>query len=245
MGQTSLAEIYAGDDEASAPAAPPSCCHRGSLTLWRRPSRTTMLLMPGAGTPSTTTLLSCLAQAIRVVSLNSMDQHQCETKIRELFVANAQYVLAYALRRGASRPDAEDLVIETFLTCWRRLGDIADPDLPWLLAVTRRLLANQRRSTVRRAALERKILENGPTAPFHPPILPSDNELMHALAQLQEEDREVLLLTAWDGLTQEEVGQVIGCSRRTVIKKLDQARTKLGRLLQQGPALLGSDRTEE
>ena len=87
-----------------------------------------------------------------------MDQGEREQRLRELYLAHAQQVLAYALRRGASRADAEDLVIETFLTLWRRLDDLSDPGLPWLLAVARRVLANQRRSASRRVALERKIM---------------------------------------------------------------------------------------
>ena len=63
-------------------------------------------------------------------------------------------------------------------------------------------------------ALERKILTsdgpNGGSPLFEVPRLAGDSSLAGALARLSEEDREVLLLTAWEGLTQKEAGQVLG-----------------------------------
>jgi RNA polymerase sigma-70 factor (ECF subfamily) len=174
-----------------------------------------------------------------------MDESKREQRLRELYVAHAQQVLSYALRRGASRPDAEDLVIETFLTLWRRLDELADPGLPWLLAAARRLLANQRRSASRRLALERKIMSVEQSSSTEGASLVDDPSLARALARLDEEDREVLLLTAWEGLTQKEVGQVLGCSRRTVMARLKRARTNLARFLEDEAALPEPSRTEE
>jgi RNA polymerase sigma-70 factor (ECF subfamily) len=62
-------------------------------------------------------------------------------------------VLAYALRRS-DPATAEEVVSEVFLVAWRRPDRIPalEPVL-WLYAVARRVLANQRRATRRRAAL--------------------------------------------------------------------------------------------
>jgi RNA polymerase sigma-70 factor, ECF subfamily len=39
------------------------------------------------------------------------------------------------------------------LTAWRRLDEVPDPALPWLLGVARRVVANQRRGEQRRERL--------------------------------------------------------------------------------------------
>ena len=65
-------------------------------------------------------------------------------------------VLAYALRR-TSREQAEEVLAETFIVAWRRLNEIPDDPIPWLLAVARRVLANQRRATSRREALDQRL----------------------------------------------------------------------------------------
>ena len=69
-----------------------------------------------------------------------------------LFRAHLPAVRAYA-RRRIDATTAEDVVAETFVVCWRRLDDVPDDPLPWLLGVARRCLANRRRSDDRRSAL--------------------------------------------------------------------------------------------
>jgi RNA polymerase sigma-70 factor (ECF subfamily) len=68
--------------------------------------------------------------------------------VERLFHDHADTVLAYALRR--SDPDtAQEVVSETFTVAWRRLSDIPDPPLPWLLGVARRVLGNHQRASSR------------------------------------------------------------------------------------------------
>src|SRR5207253_9040441 len=53
------------------------------------------------------------------------------------------------VRRRAPESVVEDAVSETFLVCWRKLDRVPDEPLPWLYAVARRTLANQRRRLAR------------------------------------------------------------------------------------------------
>jgi len=50
-----------------------------------------------------------------------------------------QRVWAYAAAR-AGRQIADEVVSETFAVAWRRLRDVPDPPLPWLLGVARNVL---------------------------------------------------------------------------------------------------------
>jgi DNA-directed RNA polymerase specialized sigma24 family protein len=114
-----------------------------------------------------------------------------DERFEGLFRENYASVRAYALRR-ASRDAAQDVVAETFLVAWRRLDDVPRDALPWLYAVARRVLANQRRSAHRSAALERR-LALAEAAALQPDPSESAGEaerVRFALGRLSERSRE-------------------------------------------------------
>jgi RNA polymerase sigma-70 factor (ECF subfamily) len=159
----------------------------------------------------------------------SMEANDTE-RFDALFAEHRRLVLAYALRRSAGAADAADAVAETFLTAWRRLDDVppGEDARAWLLGVTRRVLANQRRGAGRRTALAGRLAEELSTqlAELAPP---SDTDLAvrEALGGLSEADREVLLLAAWEGLEPGEIAEVLGVRAVTVRSRLHRARRRL------------------
>jgi RNA polymerase sigma-70 factor (ECF subfamily) len=143
-------------------------------------------------------------------------------------------VLAYALRR-TSREDAEEVAAETFVVAWRRLHEVPDDPIPWLLAVARRVLANQRRATDRRKALDKRL---GSAPRGASPVAPDPAEevaariaLDEALMRLGEWDREALLLVAWEGLDNHGAAVVMECSPAIFAVRLHRARRRLVRQL--------------
>src|SRR4051794_17658979 len=144
-----------------------------------------------------------------------------------LYEAHAGAVLAYARRRGAA-DEAEDVLAETFLVLWRRRREVPSDALPWLYAVAGNVVRNRRRAERRREALHARIasqpaeVENAP-----------DVKLREALAQLKPIDREVLLLTAWEGLSPERAARAAGCSRATFYVRSHRARGRLAHALEQ------------
>jgi RNA polymerase sigma-70 factor (ECF subfamily) len=154
-------------------------------------------------------------------------------RFEALYRDHARAVLAYALRR-TSRADAQDVAADTFLVAWRRIDDVPRDALPWLLGTARKLLANERRATHRRAALSERIAREAAAiavAVDAPPIL-------EALARLDEADREVLCLRAWDGLDAVAAGRVLGCTPLAYRLRLHRARRRLRTEL---AALAGAD----
>jgi RNA polymerase sigma-70 factor (ECF subfamily) len=137
-------------------------------------------------------------------------------------------VLAYALRR-TDRATAEEVVAETFVIAWRRIADVPDPPLPWLLGVARRVLANLRRAERRRRALAERLRREPAATPQPPPD--EEGRVMAALATLSERDREALLLHAWEGLDHADAGTVVGCSAETFAVRLHRARERFARAL--------------
>ncbi|GAB3432476.1 RNA polymerase sigma factor [Flindersiella endophytica] len=154
-----------------------------------------------------------------------------------LFAAHHDLLLAYLLRRTTTTDDAADVLAETFLTAWRRLDQVpaGDEARPWLYGVARRVLANHRRGENRRAALTVKLRgELAASAQDSPSLMAeaASSRAGEAFRQLPERDREVLALTAWEGLTPAEIAVVLDCSRNAVRIRLHRARRRFTRLLE-------------
>jgi RNA polymerase sigma factor (sigma-70 family) len=138
-------------------------------------------------------------------------------------------VQRYAARRVA--PEAvQDVVADTFMTAWRRYGELDGEPLPWLLGIARRTAANQRRGGARREALHERLSgEQRPSAEAR--LGGGDPHLATALATLAERDREALMLVAWDGLEHRVAATVMGCSTGAFTVRVHRARRKLERAL--------------
>jgi RNA polymerase sigma factor (sigma-70 family) len=157
-------------------------------------------------------------------------------RFRAVYDVNYHRVLGYALRRTASREDAEDAVAETFLTAWRRLEEIphGSDARPWLYGVARNALANQRRGERRRGRLSGRLHAQPASTAWN--RADANDELASvaaAFAQLREEDRELLALAAWEELDPGEIATVLGCSRNAARIRLHRARRRLARRLQE------------
>ncbi len=152
-----------------------------------------------------------------------------EEDFRRLFAEHNRQVLAYALRRCEQRADAEDVVAGTFTVAWRRFADAPEEELrlAWLYAIAARVLANQRRSLRRLAAL-RSRLRAVPAAAHEEGEL---QDVLAALKQLRRDDQEVLRLAAWEGLTTAELAVALGCSENAASIRLHRARKRLAEQL--------------
>jgi RNA polymerase sigma-70 factor (ECF subfamily) len=143
-------------------------------------------------------------------------------------------ILAFALRRVSDRGAAEDAAAEAFAVAWRRRDALPERPLPWLYAVALRVLANQRRGSARRRALEERVAAE-PTA-VSPEVDPGEalarrTAFSTAFARLDEDDREVLRLIAWEGLEPRDAASVLGCSYGAFRVRLHRARRRLGKQL--------------
>lgn len=149
-----------------------------------------------------------------------------------MFRDNYGGLYAYALRR-ASPEDAEEVVAETFVVAWRRWDDAPrDHVRPWLYGIARRILANQRRGRARqKRLLERmqgwRALRSSPAAEAYGIARSESEQLYRAWRQLRPEDRELLLLAAWEQLDHHGIAEVVGCSPGTARVRLHRARKRL------------------
>lgn len=157
-----------------------------------------------------------------------------DRRFSDLYDRYAAPVLAY-FRRRTDTETARDCAAETFLVAWRRIDEIPDDALPWLYGVARRVLANQRRSSGRMGRLVAKLAGTRTDAPAIPETVvlrrAEEAELMAAVHRLRPEDREVLLLAAWEELSHAEIGAIVGCSAHAVDQRIHRARRRLEREL--------------
>jgi RNA polymerase sigma factor (sigma-70 family) len=151
-----------------------------------------------------------------------------DERFQALYDAHAGAVLSYA-RRRAARADADDVLAEVFLVAWRRLDEVPSAqERVWLLGVARRALANQRRGSTRQGALrERLAVHTRALAPVQPFPAVGQTLLGRALTSLSENDRELLLLLAWEGLSNEEAARVLEIGPRALRVRLHRARRRL------------------
>ena len=142
-----------------------------------------------------------------------------------LFEAYREDMVAYCGWRTASPSDAQDAVAEVFLTVWRRLDELPEGDAArvWLYATARRVTSNQRRSSRRRVALHERLARE-PAVREDPSE--EDALVREALLRLSVRDREVLLLSEWEGLSPAQIAAVVGCLEVTARGRLHRARRR-------------------
>ncbi|WP_420879143.1 RNA polymerase sigma factor [Rhodococcus sp. (in: high G+C Gram-positive bacteria)] len=150
-------------------------------------------------------------------------------RFTSLWDTYARRVFAYACRH-VDHDMAQEVVSETFLVAWRRLAEVPDPALPWLLVVARNTMSNNRRTVRRHDALAAEMSRVEPivaSTPGADVTVTERAEVLEALATLTPAEREALLLTAWDGLTATEAARVAGCSVPAMHVRLFRARRRL------------------
>jgi RNA polymerase sigma-70 factor, ECF subfamily len=139
----------------------------------------------------------------------------------------------FAARAPASQVD--DLAAETFLVAWRRFAEIPPQPLPWLLNVASKVQANQRRKTERAQALVERLASASRLDALDASAAAERRArhlaVLHALARLSESDRELMLLSLWDGLQGGEIALALGVNPVATRARLSRARRRLERAL--------------
>jgi RNA polymerase sigma-70 factor (ECF subfamily) len=177
-----------------------------------------------------------------------------DDRLTRLYEKHNRAVRAYCLRRIGDN-EVSDVVAEVFAVAWRRIDDIPDGEmaLPWLYAVAGRVVADHYRSHNRRLRLTIKLSAVRPLVAAEPEsqvVQRSEYDQVHtALGALREKDREVLLLAAWEELSNHQIATILGCTTEAAAQRLHRAKKKLGRtyraLSRSGPPPSVADESEK
>lgn len=161
-----------------------------------------------------------------------------KSEFDELYSNHWKAVYGYLLRRVANRDDAADLVGEVFTTAWRKFDELpaAEARLSWLLVTARNLSLNHYRYLQRLSELDAAVVAQ--QAQLHEPdphevvaATDSEREVWRALNRMDDADRELLMLIAWDGLPPRDAAAVLGIAPAVVRVRLHRARKKFEREL--------------
>ncbi|WP_183095032.1 RNA polymerase sigma factor [Nocardioides stalactiti] len=165
------------------------------------------------------------------------DGRDRELRFRALYDGNFAAVLGYTLRRVEQPADAADVVSEVFLVAWRRYDEAPPGDgRPWLFGIARHVLSNYHRGLPRRHRLGgrlRDTLTHDVVADPATGVVEWDR-VRQVLLRLRPDDRELLMLVGWDGLTPTEAAEVLGIAAGTARMRLARARQRFRDLAEPG-----------
>ena len=134
-------------------------------------------------------------------------------EFEEFVAARSPALLRYAMLLAGDREQARDLVQEVLTRALVKWPRIERADEPY--AYVRRMLTNEYLSWRRRRRIPTvPLLEDtdrpAPVAPEH------GTDLWNLLAELPRQQRAVLVLRYYEGLTDDEIAGVLGCRGSTV-----------------------------
>jgi RNA polymerase sigma factor (sigma-70 family) len=140
---------------------------------------------------------------------------------------------AYVIAGNAA--DAEDAAQDGFVKAWRALGRFREgaPFRPWLLQIVANEARNRRRSAGRRAHLALRAATEQPSGGAAPSpeasLLSAEQHtaLLGALNELPDDQRAVVALRYFVGLTEQEVADALGVPAGTVKSRSARALERL------------------
>jgi len=146
----------------------------------------------------------------------------------------------YARALLRNRADAEDLVQEALARAIARADTFQTGTnmRAWLFTILHNVHVNQVRSRASRPdEVTVESVESRLTTPARQEERVEVREMMRALDELPDEQRQVLLLVALEGLKYEEVAEMIGVPIGTVMSRLSRGREAVRAKLANGASV--------
>ncbi|MDJ0837797.1 MAG: RNA polymerase sigma-70 factor [Acidobacteriota bacterium] len=151
-----------------------------------------------------------------------------ETAFRDLYYRYAQPLFRFLYRRTHDRETAEDLTQELFARIWKNRANL-DPDKPV------KAFCYQIANNLAIDHLRRKVADPvSPDAEMPTPATEIDETAFQkrgrigkALAELPDGQRQVFMLSRFEGLKYQEIAQVLQISVKTVENHMGRALKKL------------------
>ena len=149
-----------------------------------------------------------------------------KVEIAKLYDAYAQDVFRLALSYLYNSQDAEDICHSVFLTLVEKdITLFPGKEKTWLLTCTANACKNHLTSF-----WKKNVQELDDTLVFHSP---EEQDLWQQLLNLSPKDRALIHLYYYEGYSQEEIAKILGITRTAVQTRMQRARQKLRKELEE------------
>jgi len=152
----------------------------------------------------------------------------------ELYQRRHRNLFRFFFRLTGKQAASEDLVHEVFLRMirYRHTYQTGDGFEPWMYRIARNAFADQvkkHRLETQSDDHEFESIDSGRPTAFDNLLKQQELALLHrALRELPEDKRELIILSRFQGLTYEQIGQIVGCETGTVKVRVFRAMKEMG-----------------
>jgi RNA polymerase sigma factor (sigma-70 family) len=154
----------------------------------------------------------------------------------EIYEHRHRALFRFFYRLTGRQAPAEDLTHEVFLRMIRyrhtyRAGDLFES---WMYRIARNVFADhtkKHRLEMPAGEGEMEMVESGRPTPIESAMKQQDLALLHrALRKLPDDKRELIVLSRFQGLSYEQIGQITGCETGTVKVRVFRAMKEMGQV---------------
>jgi RNA polymerase sigma-70 factor (ECF subfamily) len=161
--------------------------------------------------------------------MNNINMNKTQTSFFEqLYEDYQQDIFRFAFWLCGQNDEAKDITAETFLRLWTAKSDLqAETVKGYLLTIARNIYLQGRRKYKEQVELESDVVD---PAPNTEDIVCYQTELKNVITKLKglsEIDRTVLFMKTYEGLSYNEISQLLKLSVPSLKVKVHRARMKL------------------
>jgi RNA polymerase sigma-70 factor, ECF subfamily len=204
-----------------------------------------MELAPASAAPSPDAIVKGAPSGARLLArkppatVAHAGRRRADPDVRAIYDGHARFVWLTLQRMGVRPRDLEDVAQEVFVVVHRRLDsfDGTSRMTTWLFGICKRVAANYRRGRTRapsELAIDARARDEEAVQIGADEMLSRREDRAVAeqiLAKLSLEKRAVLTMFEIEGLSCQEIAELIGIPIGTVYSRLHAARTQVERLL--------------
>ena len=149
--------------------------------------------------------------------------------VESIWDALASEVRSFIRSRVRDHTAAEDILQEVFIRIHRKLPTLRASERlePWVWRIVRNAIADH----YRRLRPTESLPENEPTSEAEPDLPNLTPCVRKFVEQLEPDYRQALLLTEWQGLTQNQMGKRLGLTPSGAKSRVQRARSQIKHLL--------------
>jgi len=132
---------------------------------------------------------------------------------------------------GLYLAEIDDAVADVYLAVWRRIDDMPPQpeDRLWVFGIARKVIAQHRRTQVRRAKLTRLLAFQPIRSAYSVENKGNDltSQLLESVSRLPRHEREAIELVVWEQMSYEDAAIALSCSVNAVRIRVHRGRKRI------------------